>query len=113
MDKSRGHPAGAQASRGHAVKRGHREKLVRRAGGGSRKETELEWPVTSMQDIVSGPGGSLGLSLSPPTPALSSEPVENQQEMDEEPGTVSVSLMHRTPKRQCRASGTAELEDVA
>lgn len=74
---------------------------------------ELEWPVTSVKDIVSGPGGGLGLALSPPTPALSSEPGENQQETDEEPGTVSVSLTHQSLKRQCRASGTAELEDVA
>lgn len=74
---------------------------------------ELDWPVTSMKDVVSGPGSGLGLAISPPTPALSPEPGENQQETDEEPGTVSVSLTHQSLKRQCRASGTAELEDVA
>lgn len=58
--------------------------------------------VTSRRDILGGPVDGLVLSLSPPAPALGSEPVQKQQGAEKEPGQCQI------PKQECRASGRTE-----
>lgn len=77
---------------------------------GKQEEGRTGGAITSRAETVSDPVGGLGL-FKPTCPALGSGPAENQQE-DEEAGTISFSLVHQTPEPQSKASRTAELEDV-
>lgn len=52
--------------------------------------------------MLGGPVNGLVLSLSPPAPALGSEPVQKQQGAEKKPGQCQI------PKQECRASGRTE-----